>query len=109
VVNLHPALIAARADAEERYPVAVRPVHVRLDLEDERREPLVVRLDQPLVALARGGQRHHLDEGVKQLGKTEVGDRAPEEHGRHRAARELVLIERVAGGVDELDVRAELR
>jgi hypothetical protein len=36
VIDLHPALVAARADAEERDAVAVRAIHVRLDLEDER-------------------------------------------------------------------------
>ncbi len=52
VEHLHPALEAAGADAEEGDAVAVRAVHVRLDLEDEAAEAIVVGRDGPAVAHA---------------------------------------------------------
>ena len=49
-----PLLVAARADAHERDAVAVRRIHVRLDLEDEAGERVLVRLDRARVVVARG-------------------------------------------------------
>ena len=59
----HAPLEAARADAGEGQPVAVRRVHVRLDLEHERREPGVERpgdavdVASAATATARGRRR----------------------------------------------------
>jgi hypothetical protein len=54
VLDLHPRLEAAGADAHEGDPVAVLRVHVRLDLEDEAGEGLVVRVDHARSLDSRG-------------------------------------------------------
>ena len=51
VAHRHVALEASRADARERDAVAMARVHVRLDLEDERREALVGRFDAVLLGI----------------------------------------------------------
>src|SRR5262249_52933744 len=52
--------------------------------------------------------RHHLDERLEELREPEVGDGAAEEHRRHLAAGQASRIEGVAGGVEQLDVIAQL-
>ena len=54
VEDLHVLLEAPGADPQERHPVAVSRVHVRLDLEDEAGEIGIVRRHRTAVALARG-------------------------------------------------------
>ena len=67
VVHLHVAREAARADAHERDAVAVRRVHVRLDLEDEAGELGVARAGPGRSSLgARRGGGRELEERVEE-------------------------------------------
>ena len=75
VTHLHALLVAARTDTQEGDAVAVRRVHVRLDLEDEAGEPILGRRNNALAGGARARRRRVLDEGVEQFLDTEVVDR----------------------------------
>ena len=81
-LELHAALEAARADAHERDAVAVRRVHVGLDLEDHAGELLLVGLDHALDRGAVARRRRQVDQRVEHLAHAEVVDRRAEEHRR---------------------------
>jgi predicted transcriptional regulator len=86
-LHLHAAAVAAGADAQEGDTVAVRRVHVRLDLEHEAGELVLFRVHHAAAGLARTRRRRVLDEGVEQLLDAEVVDRGAEEHRGLLAAR----------------------
>src|SRR5690606_4373583 len=104
VVQFHSGTIAARANAHERDPVAVRGIHVRLDLEDESRERGLERIDATRLGVARQRRRRVLDERVEQLLDAYVVDRGTAED-RRLLAREIARpIERAARAADQLDL-----
>ena len=79
----HAALEVARGDAHEGDAVAVRRVHVGLDLEDHAAELRLVGLHRALRsprAVAR--RRRQVDQRVEHLAHAEVVDRRAEEHRR---------------------------
>ena len=108
-LHLHAALEPPRAHAKERDAVAVRLVHVRLDLEHEGGERVAVGSDGAFARLTRQGRGHLLAEGVEERLEAEVVDGAPEEHRRDVAGLKARLVERVAGLVEELDFLLEPR
>ena len=76
----HAALVAAGADAQERDAIAVRGIHVRLDLEHEAGERRLVRARPSRVGrAARPRRRRVLDERGQQFLDAEVADRGAEE------------------------------
>src|SRR5947209_333518 len=82
VEELHAALEAAGAEAHEGDAVAVLGVHVRLDLEDETRDLLLVRLHLARVRRLRARRRRQLHQPLEQLADAEVVDGAAEEDRR---------------------------
>ena len=64
VPDLHVALELAGDDADEGHAVPVLRVHVRLDLEDEAAEALVLGLDHRFARLAACRLRGHREEAV---------------------------------------------
>ena len=80
------ALEFARADAHERQPVAVRLVHVRLNLEDERRKIGAERVNLTAVCHTRQRARRHAQKLFQKRLHAEVCQRRAEEHRRKLAA-----------------------
>ena len=93
----------ARTDAHEGQSVAVRRVHVGLNLEDETGEIRIVGLHQPHVALMRGGRGGVLKEAGQERLDAEVGDGRTEEHRRQLALAHKIQIERIARDIQQLD------
>ena len=113
VPHLHAAAEAATADAQEGQAVAVRGVHVRLDLEDEPAEALVGRIDRPAArAVAWRGRRGKLHERGEELVHADLRPRRAEEGRGLLAAQDAGVVERIPGVRHELDlvrhVRAQL-
>src|SRR5690606_7596023 len=76
----HAAFEAARTDAYERDAIAVSRIHVRLNLEHDPAELLLVRLHFALQCLARAGRRRKIDQGVQDFLYAEIVDGRTEEH-----------------------------
>ena len=87
-LDLHAALEAARAHPGERDAVAVGRIHVRLDLEHDRREGRLGGLDQPLHRAPGQRRRRKVDQRVEHFAHAEAAQRGAEEHGRLVARRE---------------------
>jgi hypothetical protein len=100
----HAALEVPARDAHEGDAVAVRRVHVRLDLEDDAGELRLVGLDDPLDRGPRRGRRRQVDERVEHLADAEVVDRRAEEHRRLLAGEEGLPVERRRRVAQELHV-----
>ncbi len=83
-------------------------VHVRLDLEHEACEFLLDRLHGALVGDARQRLRCPVDDGVQHMVDAEVAQCGAEEHRRHLAFEEGVLVELVAGALDQLQLLDEI-
>ena len=82
-------------------------VHVRLDLEDEARELLLHRLHGALVGHTRQRARRPVHHGVEDVIDAEVTQRGAEEHRGHLTVDELLLVEFVAGTLDQLELLEE--
>ena len=93
----------ARADAHEGQTVAVRRVHVGLNLEDETGEIRVVRRHRPHVALVRCGRGGVFEEAGQERLDAEVGDGRTEEHRRQLALAHKIQIEGIARDIQQLD------
>ena len=98
----HAPLEAARAHPQEREAVAVRGVHVGLDLEHEPAERRVERPGHAVDVEPRARRRHVVDDGVEQQPDAEVGQRGTEEDRRHLAREERLGIERRRDALDEV-------
>ena len=107
MVILCVALEFARADAHERQTIAVRLVHVRLDLEHEGGEVGGEGVDHARVALAREGRGGHAQKALQERLHAEVRQRAAEEHGRERAVSHGVEVE-LAPRAEQLDLVGEV-
>ena len=106
---LNARLILAGADAHEGDPVAMRLVHVRLDLEDEGREEIV--LHRIHHAGLRGpGQRgvSHLQEVLQEGLDAEVRQCGTEEHRSQISAGHPLHVQFIAGAVQKLDLLQQL-
>ncbi len=102
MINGHVALELPGTDPQERDPVPVPGVHVRLDLEDEAGELVVVHRNHDAVAHPGARWLGVLQEPVEQELNAEVVARAAEEHRREPAGQHLPLVERHAGMVQHL-------
>ena len=100
----HAALEVTRGDAHERDPVAVRRVHVGLDLEDDAAELRLVGRDRALDRDAIARRRRQVDERVEHLADAEVVDRRAEEHRRLPAGEERRFVELGRGVAQQVDV-----
>ena len=97
VVILRVALKPARADAQKGKAVAVRFIHIRLDLKDERGEIGGEHIHLAGVGNAGKGSGGHFEEALKKRLNAEVRERAAEKHGGERAAAHGVQIKLTAG------------
>ena len=102
--NVLTALELARADAHERDAVAVRLVHVRLDLEHERGEMWVERVDHADVCGACSRRRRHLKELFQERLDAEVSQSGAEEYRRKPALVHGLEIELVARAGKQLHI-----
>ena len=82
VIVFFRAVESARADAHESDTVAVRLVHVRLNLEDEGGKSVVERVDGHVLRTAGEGCRRHFQKMLEEGFHTEVVERGAEEDGR---------------------------
>ena len=104
VQHLFTAHKLARADAHERDAVAVRLVHVRLDLEHKRREMVVERVDHADIRRARGRRRGHLQKLLEEGFHAEVGQRRAKEHRRQLARVHSRKVKFVACAREQLHI-----
>src|SRR5690606_13784305 len=98
----------AADEAHERDAIAVRRVHVRLHLEDERGEALVARLDDALAGLARARVRADAGEVLEEGLDAEARERAAEEDRRDLAGEEALPSPLVARALEEIERAAQL-
>ena len=105
--HLHVRFEVTRDDSYEGYAVAVLRVHVRLDLEHEARERRVFRLHVAGVRFARPRRRRQLQELAEKRLDAEIRERRAEEDRRKRAVDDPVVVVRMPGRIEQLDVRHE--
>ena len=98
------ALKLAGANTHERNTVAVRLVHVRLNLEHKRGEMRVERVDHTDVSGTRGRRRRHLQELFQERLNAEVSQRGTEEHRRQLALVHSLEIKLVACTGEQLHI-----
>jgi hypothetical protein len=103
VIHAHSRPIRAGTDAQEGDPVAMRGVHVRLDLEHEAAELVLAGRDRPRIRCAGLRRRRELRKRIEQLTDTVIVDRRTEEHGRLLASEVGRVIELRRRTADELD------
>ena len=108
VPHLHVRVVVARDDAHKRDPVAVVLVHICLNLEDERGEIVLLRIDQALVGHSRKRGRAHDKEMLKERLDAEVCERGSEEDRGNFSVADLVLIEFHGGAVEQLDLALQV-
>src|SRR6266542_2511805 len=99
----------AGADAHECHAVAMPRIHIRLDLEDEAREPLLGRRHHARVAgpRLRGGRK--LDERMQKRLEAEVRERAAEEDRRLLSRAIAGRVEGGTGMTDDIERFDEMR
>ena len=98
------ALEATRADFQKRDPVAVVRVHVRMDLEHESGQFLLVGRHVALERMRLAGRRRDMDEAVEQLADSEIVQCAAEKDRRDLALAVAVEFERRINAFDELQI-----
>ena len=108
VVYFHAGDVFARGDAQECDSVAVRLVHVGLNLEDKARKILGEGVHDALVGLPRQRRGGHREEMLKKRLHTEVGEGGTEEDGREFAGIHQLLIKFRVGAVQKLHVLQKL-
>ena len=108
VQNFHAARELPRHDPHERDAVAVRGIHVRLDLEDEARELRLERVHEARRRLAGQRRGSELEKALQEGLDAEVVARAAEEDGRDPSRQERRLIEGVSG-LEEFELFHERR
>ena len=92
-LQAHAAFKMSADDAQESDPVAMRGVHIGLDLEDHTGEFGLGRLDHPLHRGALGRCWRHLDQRIEDFLHAKVVDGRAEEHRRLATSKELFQIE----------------
>ena len=102
------ALEATRADFQKRDPVAVVRVHVRMDLEHESGQFLLVGRHVALERMRLAGRRRDTDEAVEQLADSEIVQCAAEKDRRDLALAVAVEFERRINAFDELQIVAQV-
>ena len=86
----------------------MRLVHVRLNLEHERREGRRERIYHFVARRARQGRGGHFQEVLKEEFHAEVVQRRAEEYGAEFARANLFQIEVEAGSVEKLHLLGQL-
>ena len=103
----HAAHQPARADAGEGDAVAVVGVHVRLDLEHQRGQAGLGRLDHARVGRLRARRRAVFGQAVQQVADADALDGAAEIHRRQVAGVECVAIELRQRGAHQVHLVAQ--
>src|ERR1700733_4390701 len=107
VKQAHPPRVLPRAQAQERDPVAMRRIHVGLDLEDEAGQCRLERIDHPLARFPLQGTRGVNRERREQLLHTEVADGGAEEHRRQAPGAIGRRVESLRRSLHQLDLIIE--
>ncbi len=105
----HPLLEPARADAQEGDAVAVLRVHVRLDLEHEAGELRLLGPHRADIGRAGPRRRGEAGEAFQQVRHAEIPQRRAEIDRRERAFEELFLVEGRAGAGGQFRLLAQRR
>lgn len=108
VTHSHALAITAGADTQKRDSITVLWIHVRLDLEDEAREGVLVRRDFAIVRRAGTRCRRVFDEVLEHLVDAEIAERGAEEDGRSCAIEKRFVIEAVARSTNEFHFVSEV-
>ena len=109
VMKAHSATVGARADAQERDPVAVPGIHVGLDLEHEACQGSLVRFDHAGGRDSRPRRRRMIHERMQQFLDAEIRDRRAEVDRRLPSGEVGAGIECGHRAADELDLVADRR
>ena len=104
MIDVHTLFEFAGANAHECHAVAVRLVHVCLNLEYESGKMLVKRINDFALGHARGRRRSHLQEVLQKRLNAEVGQCGTEEYRRQRAGVYAVHVKFLTGAAEQLDV-----
>ena len=108
VVHLHPALEAARADADVREPVAVARVGVGLHLEHEAREGVVdPHRPRPSAVSQAAGRAAEVDDRVEQVPHARVAEGGAEVDRRRLAPAELLVVVVGADAAQQVELVAQ--
>ena len=105
--DAHARLEVARDNPDERQPVPMLRVHVRLDLEDEPGEPRIQRIHGPSGRVAWPRRRGHIEKGPEERLDPEIGQRAAKEDRRLVAGQKRVTVEWHPGRAEQLDLLAQ--
>ena len=108
MIDFHTRVKFTGADAHERDTVAVRPVHIRLNLEYKRREIFTHRIDDAAVCLSRKRRGRHLQEMLQENLHTEVRQCGTKEYRGELALAHKLLIELCGRTVEQLDLIEQL-
>jgi hypothetical protein len=103
----HAFLIFPGTNSHECYTVAVRWIHVRLNLEYETCQLIFIRLDRACVTFARTRRWRDIDKLVKQFFNAEIRDRRTKEHWRLFRRQIIVDAELRTSALDEFDFLAK--
>src|SRR5688500_2347038 len=93
---------------QERNPVSVFWVHIRMDLEDKSAESFLLRLHNPHRGFARYRCGSNAYERVKQFFHSEIIHGAAKKYGRHLSVQVIIRIEVRVYTLDKFNVCAEL-
>ena len=104
VPDAHIAVEFARGDADKGEAIAVRGVHIRLNLKDESRELLIIRRNHTIRGIARCGCRRETDILLKEVLHAEIRHRRAEEHRRQLPRINRRAVKRLACVAQQLDV-----
>ncbi len=109
MIDFHIAREFSGTDAQEGHAVAVRLVHVRLDLEYECREAFVKRGDGFAVCDTRERGRRQFQKTLEERFHAEIRQCGAEENRGELTGLDRVLIEVLRGTVQKLDILCKLR
>jgi len=92
MLNIHPDLIAAGADAHEGNAVTVGFVHICLDLENKGGKALLHGIHRPLVRIAGRGRERHLQEILQKDLHAEIVQGGSEKDRRQKTGTHSVEV-----------------
>ncbi len=108
VDHLHALLEFSGTDAHKRHAVVVLRVHVRLNLEGDAREAVLIGGNVPGHRGTRLGRRGDLDKRVEHIPHPEVAERTAEEDRGLLAVEVGLQVQLVARLADEFHVEPEI-
>jgi hypothetical protein len=103
-LHAHAAFEAPGANAHEHHAVAMRGIHVGLDLENDTGKILAMRIDLALHRHPRLRRRRDVHKRIQHFAHAEVVDCRAEEHRCLPACQELVAREGGRGRANQVDV-----